>query len=279
MRNSIFLSVFVTVACSFAHEYKSGEVPRLQVYSGEALAGLLRPCEFVDPVSGLRRDVDGRKLFVSTMIAEGPKCASPFTSYMLTLEKGKPSTRSALPSNDTLVGEDGTVLGWDKVGSQKGSFEFVGGPSVDGYLEVRRDKSGGPYYSAWHYPEGTEIVALRSRRDLARSSLRGPLFSKGSHHYLCGWTGLGPGGEGACDVFDSSGPGEDWRPAGRLLFGHHQVIDMDPVSDLALLSTNRDDFDPLLFTVDLQTWEWRYVGAGPPWFLLFMNSDPLARDQ
>jgi len=43
------------------------------------------------------------------------------------------------------------------------------------------------------------------------------------------------------------------------------------------VATNRDDFEPLSFTVDLQTWEWQHIGAGSS--LFFMNVDPLGRKQ
>lgn len=280
MRRAVAIAgVGLSLGCSFAHEYRSGEVPRLQVYDGSALAGALRPCEF--PGGELRRNVEGTRLLLFTLTPTGgADCSAPetFVSAMVTLEQGKAPTRMVLPSDDAIVGDDGQILGHERY-ERQGVFEFAGGQRIEGYVELRRDKSGAPYYSAWHHPEGTEIAPLASPgRVLARSPLRGLLFSKGSLHYVCGMNDVGPRGQGACDRFVSEALGE-WEPAGRLDFGHHQVVDMDPASDLALVATQRDDLELLLFTVDLKTWEWKYLGAGPAWSLLFMNVDPLGRPQ
>jgi len=274
---SITALLITTAGCSLAHEYRSGEVPRLQIYSGETLVSQLRACEHVEPTA-IRRDLESRRLFVSTAVAEGPDCSSPFSSYLITLEKGRPPTRMSMPSENALIDDDGTVLGTDTPVSSQPSFSFAGGPTIEGYLDVRRDQSGAPYYSTWSESKGTQVAGLvNSQRIVARSRLRGRLISKKNRHYICGWLRDGGRGQGACDVFDSDGSSEDWRPAGRLTFGDHQVVDIDPSSRLVLLATHRDDLEPLLFTVDLETWDWRYIGAGPSWFLLFMNVDPLGR--
>jgi hypothetical protein len=282
MRRACFLLLLLfTTACSFAHEYRSGEVPRLQTYDQEELAGVLRPCEFVS--GDLRRDARGESLFVPTGVAEGPNCSEPFLEYLLTLRKGRPPVRAAVskwgPGEGAVVTDDGLVLGRQRLVGEEVFFDFAGGPTIKGYVEVHRDQGGAPYYSAWHDPEGTEVAALGTpRRVVARSPLLGRLFSRGSRHYLCGWTRPGSR-EGACDVFDSDEAGGSWRAAGRRLFGDHYVVDMDPESNLSLVAQNRDDLGPLLFTVDLRTWEWKYIGAGPSSNMLFMNVDPLGRPQ
>jgi hypothetical protein len=280
VRSLAGLLLLLTTACSFAHEYRSGEVPRLQLY-GQELSSVLRPCEWV--FGDLRRDAKGERLFLRTAVAEGPGCSIPLSNYVLTLQSNKPPTRVAVPlsgpSEGAVVTDDGIVLGKERIEGKKVFFDFAGGPTIDGDVEVHRDKSGAPYYSAAHDPGGTEIAPLNlPRRVVARSSLRGPLFSRGSRHYACGWIYQGDG-TGACDVFDSDDLGGDWRATGRLLFGDHWVVDMDPASRLVLVASHRDDLDPLLFTVDLGTWEWRYIGSGPAQALLFMNVDPLGRDQ
>ncbi len=275
------LPLLLTTACSFAHEYKSGEVPRLQLYGRQELSGVLRPCEFVN--GDLRRDARGESLFVPTAIAEGPNCSQPFSKYLLTLRKGRPPARAAVakwgPGEGAVVTDDGVVLGRQRLVGEEVFFDFAGGPTLKGYVEVHRDQGGAPYYSAWHDPEGTEVAALSApRRVVARSPLRGRLFSKGLRHYLCGWASRGSK-EGACDVFDSDEASGNWRAAGRLLFGDHYVLDMDPASNLILVAQNRDDVGPLLFTVNPGTWEWKYIGAGRSSNMLFMNADPVGRPQ
>ena len=239
---ALLLLPFVT-ACSFAHEYKSGEVPRLQVYDDETLATVLGRGEIVQ-TDGLRRDSLGKRVFVPTSVnADGPDRGA----YLLTIEKGRPPTRERV--------------------------EFPG-PNVN------LDKDGGAYLFR-DRPDGSEVAAVDAPTVLvARSPLSGTrLLSKGDRHYVCGWLRDSVGWQGACDVFDSAADGRAWLPRGRLELGEHLALDLDPASDLMLVETPRDDLDPLLFTVDLGTWEWKYIGAATSWHVLFMNVDPLGRPQ
>jgi hypothetical protein len=266
---STCVSWFVWVAVRWAQamggfdrKYRSGEVARLHMYDDDNLARDLLPCERVGGGGRLRRDVAGKRLFVRTGLTNGPACTGSLREYLLVFEKGAATRRQPVGA-DELVSDDGKVV--EVSGDRFG---------------VERDQSGAEYIYV-RRRTGLEVMAMHSpERVLARSALEGGyprLFSKGHRHFVCGWLHNVGSGEGACDVFESVSADAEWRSAGRLTFGNHRVVDMDPGSDSVLVETPRDDLDPLLFTVELKTWHWRYIGAGPSWSLLFMSVDPLGR--
>lgn len=303
MRRLAGLVVLLTTACSFAHEYRSGEVPRLQVYADHtaALGAVLQRCERVGVWPDPFRDLAGRRAFLHTYrsAVARPSLArldgsaggaevcrgsgrSETDTFLLILERGRRPRHIPVPSDEVLVDDDGAVLGqYDR---EQDVFSFASGMTLK-TGGVTRDKSGAPFLS-WSEGAETRIAPVGNPdRVLARSHITAGfpirLLSRGNSHYLCGWirSGERDRGQGACDVFESGNEGEDWHSVGRLLLGNHSVVDVDPASDLALVETHRDDLDPLLFTVNLRTWEWKYIGAGPSWNMLFMNVDPLGREQ
>jgi hypothetical protein len=252
--------------CSLAHQYRSGEVTRLHVYDDEALARDLLPCEVIGGGGELRRDTTASRMFVRTALSGGPDCSGPLTLYVLTFQKGMPTKRRAV-SEDALDVDDGKSV-------------RIGGRNFGAH----RDQSGGEYFYVRRPSDRlviVEVMALANPdRVLARSELDGfptRLFTKGDRHFVCGWLRDSGQGQGACDTFESSGATAEWRLVGRLTFGNHHVVDVDPESNSILVETPRDDLEPLLFTVDLPTWQWTYIGAGPSWSLLFMSADPLGR--
>jgi hypothetical protein len=260
-RSSIILLAAAVMGCNLAHEYRSGELPRLQRYTPTELAGVFQTCEFA---TSLRRDASGTRLFLVTATGRPPGCNAPFLDRLLVLEKGRTPLRTPLARPMATIGDDGSA-------------------AVD-LLLAERDQSGAPFFVTAGAPDWVPDIRPVAIPDVvvARSLIVGwptRLFSRGRRHWICGSQRGVARGKGACEIFEENSQTKAWRLARTLHLGNHYAVDLDPSSETLLVEAPRDDCEPLLFAVDLPTWKWRYLGAGPTWGLLFMEIDPLGRSQ